>query len=240
MQNLHGPTPGQNQNPEASPEAAAPDETRMLNPGTENPAPAAPQAEQPARLFPEEERPSFVGTLLRFVLMFGLMIGMFYGVTRYLKSKAVPGGAGDLAKTLATVPLAPGKHLQVVDLAGKILVLGVSGAGVQLVSEITDARTADRIRVWHDSKPVLTPETWIQKALVALRRTDMRFWKVKRPDFREELGQALGRPAFSPAPEGPAEADLFSGAEDELRAMLRDQKNRLAKSKDLKRKPDEA
>lgn len=214
----------------------------MLNPGpaAEPPAPA-PEAptQQESRLFPDEQRPSFLGTLVRFLLMFGLMIGMFFGVTRYLKSKAIVGGSGDLAKTLGTVPLAPGKHLQIVDLAGKILVLGVSNAGVQLVSEITDARTADRIRVWHDSRPSFAaPETLIQKALVALRRTDMRFWKQKQPDFREQLGQALGRdfaPASAASVPMESERSLF-GSEDELKQLVRDQKNRLAKAREPMRK----
>lgn len=252
MQSVHGQNPA---SPAAAPEGTpvegepaqqGSDPERLLNPGpdqtTQTPAPAAPET----RLFPDEERPSFLGTLVRFLLMFGLMIGMFYGVTRYLKSKAIVGGSGDLAKTLGTVPLAPGKHLQIVDLAGKILVLGVSNAGVQLVSEINDARTADRIRVWHDSRPTFAaPETLIQKALVALRRTDMRFWKEKRPDFREQLGEALGRPVLTPATAGPslaAEPDLFGGgSEEEIRQMLRDQKNRLSKAREpLRKRADEA
>ena len=266
MQSLHSQNPAR---PEASPErneqrrenqtpqAAEPDNSQpgdseshsMQNPGPSDASPAAtpgPQAQAPqeSRLFPDEERPSFLGTLVRFLLMFGLMIGMFYGVTRYLKSKAIVGGSGDLAKTLGTVPLAPGKHLQIVDLAGKILVLGVSNAGVQLVSEITDARTADRIRVWHDSRPSFAaPETLIQKALVALRRTDMRFWKQKQPDFREQLGEALGR-EFSPAAAGggtlESEQSLF-GSEDELKQLLRDQKNRLTKAREpLRKKAEES
>ncbi len=256
MQSLHGqdparPQPGeeQQQAPDSKPEEDS--GTRLFNPGpAEEPAaPAQPQTPERG-IFPDEERPSFLGTLVRFLLMFGLMIGMFYGVTRYLKSKAVVGGSGDLAKTLGTVPLAPGKHLQIIDLAGKILVLGVSNAGVQLVSEITDARTADRIRVWHDSRPSFAvPETLIQKALVALRRTDMRFWKEKRPDFREQLGQALGRSPFTPAAAGPgfetpspaSEQDLFGSPEDELKQMLRDQKNRLSKAREpLRKRAEEA
>jgi flagellar biogenesis protein FliO len=253
MQSLHGQETQPEGNPAQPQSEPGPDDsgTRLLNPGPEEP-PAPVQTPAPeSRLFPDEERPSFLGTLIRFLLMFALMIGMFYGVTRYLKSKAVVGGSGDLAKTLGTVPLAPGKHLQIVDLAGKILVLGVSNAGVQLVSEITDARTADRIRVWHDSRPSFAaPETLIQKALVALRRTDMRFWKEKRPDFREELGQALGRTAFTPAAvgpafespaQGPSEQDLFGSPEDELKQMLRDQKNRLSKAREpLRKRTEEA
>lgn len=253
MQSLHGQETQPEGNPAQPQSEPGPEDsgTRLLNPGPdEQPAPVQTPAPE-SRLFPDEERPSFLGTLIRFLLMFALMIGMFYGVTRYLKSKAVVGGSGDLAKTLGTVPLAPGKHLQIVDLAGKILVLGVSNAGVQLVSEITDARTADRIRVWHDSRPSFAaPETLIQKALVALRRTDMRFWKEKRPDFREELGQALGRTAFTPAAVGPAfespaqgqsEQDLFGSPEDELKQMLRDQKNRLSKAREpLRKRTEEA
>lgn len=247
MQSLHGQNAAKPSEEQPQAEDSKPEEnagTRLFNPGPAE-TPAEPRPTPERGLFAEEERPSFLGTLVRFLLMFGLMIGMFYGVTRYLKSKAVVGGSQDLARTLGTVPLAPGKHLQIIDLAGKILVLGVSNAGVQLVSEITDARTADRIRVWHDSRPSFAaPETLIQKALVALRRTDMRFWKEKRPDFREQLGQALGRSTFTPAPAGPAfeaapEQDLFSNPEEELKQMLRDQKNRLSKAREPLRKKAE-
>ncbi|HMZ35130.1 MAG TPA: flagellar biosynthetic protein FliO [Leptospiraceae bacterium] len=223
--------------------AEKPDEnpTRLRNPGSD-----------PKSLFPDEDKPSFVGTLFRVLLMFVLMTGVFYGVMRYLKSRSIGGSMGELATTLGSVALAPGKHLQVIDLAGKILVLGVSDAGVQLVTAVDDARTADRIRIWHQSKPTLPkPENLIQKWLLGFGRADLKFWSRPEPpppDFRTQLGQAVG-PSFTAAE--PAESvervrpgaseileqDLF-GPEDELRRMLREQKNRLEKIREPgKKKP---
>lgn len=261
MQTIHaGKPPAEaNANPATSEKSENPD--RLLNPGpasnsrnesasegdanpsaTQNPGPPATQTQPPQSLFPEDERPSFVSTLVRFLGMFVLMIGAFYGVMRYLKSKSVGGNMGELATTLGSVALAPGKHLQVVDLAGKILVLGVSDAGVQLVTEVEDARTAERIRIWHSSKPVIpTPENLLQKALLALKGSDLKFWNKREtstPSFREHLDTMIPRTresreellAESAAPAA-EQSDLFQ-TEDSLRSLIRDQKNRLAKLKD--------
>ncbi|MCE9597383.1 MAG: flagellar biosynthetic protein FliO [Spirochaetia bacterium] len=268
MQTIHSGKPeATEQNSNQAEKPADPENPdRLLNPGpdsaenkgetsqAEGTKPGAPgtatQATAPQSLFPEEERPSFVSTLIRFLGMFVLMIGAFYGVMRYLKSKSVGGSMGDLATTLGSVALAPGKHLQVVDLAGKILVLGVSEAGVQLVTEVEDARTAERIRIWHSSKPVIpTPENLLQKVLLALKGSDLKFWNKREPStpsFREHLdtmiprsrGESLhdtSRATFTDhlkdAHEPAEQTDLFR-AEDDLRSMIRDQKNRLAKIKD--------
>jgi len=221
MQAIHAGKP----NETAPADSNAPQQ--MQDPG---PAPApetTTRPAQPASLFPEEERPSFVSTLVRFLGMFLLMVAIFYAVMRYLKSRSVGGSMGDLARTLGSVALAPGKHLQVIDLAGKILVLGVSDAGVQLITAVDDARTAERIRQWHENKPsVPTPETLLQKLILILRGSDLKFWnkaKPVEPTFRYHLDSVI------PADQTPAQDPGLFGAEDELRKLLRDQKNRLAK-----------
>ncbi|MBL8022098.1 MAG: flagellar biosynthetic protein FliO [Leptospirales bacterium] len=262
MQTIHAGKPPAETNTNPATAEKSDDPNRLLNPGPnasegrnetasegnanpstpQNPGTTATQPQPPQSLFPEEDRPSFVSTLVRFLGMFVLMIGAFYGVMRYLKSKSVGGNMGELATTLGSVALAPGKHLQVVDLAGKILVLGVSDAGVQLVTEVEDARTAERIRIWHSSKPVIpTPENLLQKALLAFKGSDLKFWNKREPStpsFREHLDTMIPRTRESreellaetatPAAE---QNDLFQ-TEDNLRSLIRDQKNRLAKLKE--------
>ena len=174
-----------------SPGEGDPGKYQLNNPGN-NPlkAPGDPAARP---LFPEAAQgPSFVGMLLRFVAVMAVMLGGFYLVVRYLRSRTgnLVGGS-DLIQVVASVPLVQGKFIQVVELAGKLVALGVSDAGVNLLFTVDDARTADRIRMWQSNRAAapVVPAGFLEWFTKILKTAEFRFWNrsADKLDFQALL-----------------------------------------------------
>lgn len=180
---------GQAGNPESGqpavqPGAAEPETTQPVTP--------------PGAIFAEDAAPSFFGLLFRFILIAGLMGGGLYLFVRFFKKKAgILNAQEGPIEVLASVPLMPGKFLQIVDLAGQLLVLGVSEQGVRLVYEINSATTAERIRLWHQSRPKPTATSLLDAIQKSIKQGEFRFWGgeqvMDRPDFMDLLnGEKTG------------------------------------------------
>lgn len=227
--------------------AASSDEGRFANPGAgsegagesaeSGAAPTSPApATQSSTLFPHEEGPSFLSVALRFFGLLAVMGFVFYLVMRYIRNKSgLPAvGGGELVHVVASIPLVQGKFLQIVDVAGKLMALGVSEAGVQMLTEINDGIAADRIRLWQSSKrPEQAASSALERLVGALKGSDFRFWQTadrKRdfPDFQQLLRAQGAAPlaAVSSAPDAPSGADAADQSDD-LKELLRQQKARL-------------
>lgn len=173
--------------------------TRFSNPGPETEEGAADSGQPQSGFFEEEEGPSFIGTAVRFLLLMGLMIGVFYFVTRVLKNKAgITGPTGGPVQVLTSVPLMPGRFLQVVDMAGQMMVLGVSESGVRLLSVIDDPNVSEKLRLWHSNRPQPASSlSWLEGLL---KGSDFRFWK-DGSDHKESFDDMLqGKPASDEVP----------------------------------------
>ena len=133
----------------------------------------------PKTLFPEEQGTSFVSIILRFIGITVVMLGGFYLVMRFIKSRSgtVVGGS-DLVRIVASVPLVQGKFIQIVDMAGRLIVLGVSDAGINLLTTVDDARTADHIRLWQSNRAVspVVPSGLMERLTRIIKNADFRFW----------------------------------------------------------------
>lgn len=182
---------------EGAPAQESESEQPAAQPGTAEPEAAQP-ATPPGALFADDAAPSFIGLLFRFVLIAGLMGGGLYLFVRFFKKKAgILHPQEGPVEVLASVPLMPGKFLQIVDLAGQLLVLGVSEQGVRLVYEIDSATTAERIRLWHQSRPKPTATSLLDAVQKSIKQGEFKFWggeRVKdRPDFMDLLnGEKTG------------------------------------------------
>ena len=186
----------------------APEQVRLPNPSAHDARAAA----RP-RLFEQgSEDTSFLSVVFRFVAILVVMLGAFYMFARYTRGRrGIAGTGGDLVHVVASVPLIQGKFLQVVDMAGRLLVLGVSDQSVTLLSEVSDARTADRIRLWQ-SQNRSVPEAArgaLSRLTGLIRGTDYRFWNAaaegkgaspERDSFRKVLRNEGGS-AISPVGE---------------------------------------
>lgn len=176
---------------------------------------------QPGALFASNDAPSFLGLLLRFVVIAGLMGGGLYLFVRLVKKRTgIVNAEEGPVQVLASVPLMPGKFLQIVDMAGQIMVLGISESGVRLVHIVDSSVTAERIRLWHQGRPKDRATSLLQVIQGAVRRGEFRFWGGERtkdrPDFLEMLNGETTPPADVPP--------------DRLSELLKEQHRKIRRS----------
>ncbi len=103
---------------------------------------------------PQVEEESAVWMLIKMIFILGIFAGGFYYFYRFITKKSGIGlFGGEAIKVLSVAPLGQNKFLQVVDLAGKVLVIGVSDNAITLISEITEKDQIDRIRILSNRTP---------------------------------------------------------------------------------------
>ena len=81
-------------------------------------------------------------------LVLGLIFLLFFGFKKYVLKNTAFGG-GNLVQVLSTSFLAPKKNIALVEVAGEILVLGVSDQNISLLTSIREPRRIDEIKSAH-------------------------------------------------------------------------------------------
>lgn len=95
------------------------------------------------------ERVSWAAQLVKTIVVLGLMLGIFYGGYKvFIFKKGLPIAGSEVIQILYEYPISSGKKLQFLEMAGKLFILAISDAGVQLVTEINDHNSIDRLK--HD------------------------------------------------------------------------------------------
>ena len=84
-----------------------------------------------------------------FTVVLGLMFLIFFGFKKYVLKNTVFGGGGKLVNVLSTNFLAPKKNIALVEVAGEILVLGVSDQNISLLTSIREPGRIDEIKKAH-------------------------------------------------------------------------------------------
>jgi flagellar protein FliO/FliZ len=96
----------------------------------------------------EAEPESYAWLIFKTVFVIGLLVGGFYYFFKFVTRKVGIQMLGrDAVKILSVVPVGQNKYLQVIDLAGRVLVLGVTDSNINLITEIIEKDEIDRIRV---------------------------------------------------------------------------------------------
>lgn len=94
----------------------------------------------------EEEPSSLLWTLVKIVIVFGILTAIMYYVLKFIsKNRLSMYPVKDAMRVLASLPLAPNKQLQIVDISGILLIIGVSDGSVNLVKEIDSSDIKERI-----------------------------------------------------------------------------------------------
>ncbi len=107
------------------------------------------------------ETESYGWLIFKTLIIIGLLVGGFYYFFRFVTKKTGIQLLGkDVAHVLSVVPLGPNRFLQVIDLAGKVLVLGVTDTNITFITEITDKDQIDRIRVMSARMPAAEMPTF--------------------------------------------------------------------------------
>jgi len=100
----------------------------------------------------ESDSVSLVSSGLRMLttlsLVLGLIFLLFFGFKKYVL-KNTPFGAGKLVQVLSTSFLAPKKNIALVEVAGEILVLGISDHNISLLTTIREHGRIEEIKNEH-------------------------------------------------------------------------------------------
>jgi flagellar protein FliO/FliZ len=90
--------------------------------------------------------PSGMKMISMFALVLGLMFLIFFGFKKYVLKNTAFGGGNKLVNVLGTWFLGPKKNIALVEVAGEVLVLGMSQDNITLLSSITDEEKIEEIK----------------------------------------------------------------------------------------------
>ncbi len=97
---------------------------------------------------PQVEEESVVWMIFKTLIVLGLFVGGFYLFYKFVTQKAGLQVSGQEAiKILSMVPVGPNRNLQLIDVAGKVYLIGISENGINMLAEIKDKEEIDRIRL---------------------------------------------------------------------------------------------
>ena len=207
---------------------STPQEQNVKEGGEESPK-KEPELSRPAKTEDREvqkEGPTFSSLVFRFFL-FACFLGLIlYFALRFFRFRRQPffRRGDELVQVIVSLPLVQGKFLQIIDVAGQLLVLGVSDAGVQLLTSINEGISADRIRLWQSRQGSEEhPKNLLDQLTGIIKGTDMKFWNTKtKQSFSSVLNQMSGKKEATKEEES-------SEKTAELKRLLRRQKREISK-----------
>ncbi|MBP2650225.1 MAG: Flagellar biosynthesis protein, FliO [Firmicutes bacterium] len=127
---------------------------------------------------PEPAGASWLSTLsymFTLLVMFGAVIAMAYGTSRFLGKKMGNVIANGNNKVCATVSLGQNRAVQVVEVAGRFLVLGVTDHNINLLQEITDPEQIEKLKTQEPVDRSAPFEQVFHKHLTSLQNMSERF-----------------------------------------------------------------
>ena len=87
---------------------------------------------------------SYIKIIFVLCLVIGTIFIISHFIKKYLKIK---GKLGEDASIISNQSLGPGKWIQIVHIAGKYLVLGITNDRINLLTEITDKKEIERFEI---------------------------------------------------------------------------------------------
>ena len=85
-------------------------------------------------------------------MVLGLIFLLFFGFKKYVLKNTMFGGGGKLVQVLSTNFLAPKKNITLVEVAGEVLVLGISDQSISLLTSIREPDRIEDIKNLHGEK----------------------------------------------------------------------------------------
>ena len=137
---------------------------------------------------------SFLWLFVKVILVLGILAGsMFYSLRFLSASRDAKFPVKGLVDILSSVPIGQNKSIQIVDISGQLLVLGVSDYSINLITEITSVDEKNRILQMKESfEP--SAETFLSSFLNSLKKTHgSREEKEERPSFSDIRKRQLER-----------------------------------------------
>ena len=122
---------------------------------------------------------------IKIIIVLGLAIAVIYGLSLLLK-KTLKGNTNESAEVIISQSLGPGKWIQVVYLAGKFLVLGVTNDQVNLLTEITDKAEIERFEIIMNQSKVESGGGFIDVIVDFFKNKISRPLSKKKFDYEED------------------------------------------------------
>lgn len=118
---------------------------------------------------------STLAYLISLLAVFVFVLAMAYFVSRFLGGRFARFDTRTEGKLLENLPLGPGKSVCAVEIAGKVLLLGVAEHGVTLLQEITDEKEIEKLRLQsREAVPVLGLDKVFSQQLSSLDKISRR------------------------------------------------------------------
>ena len=122
-------------------------------------SPAAGDENAPAYEFKaptfEETRVSYPLLILKTVAILVAIVASIFFLFKFLvKSRHKIITESDIIKVLATFPLSANKVIQIIDIGGKVLVLGITDSNINLITTIEDKEVIDSIKLQYSKEKV--------------------------------------------------------------------------------------
>jgi flagellar protein FliO/FliZ len=129
--------------------AAAPEATAEKEPAKKEETEGVPTKDFKEDDFkPQVEEESSAWMFFKMLFVLAIFGGGFYYFYRFVTKKAgLNIFGGEAVRVLSVVPIGQNKFLQLVDVAGRVLLVGVSDNSINLITEITEKDQIDRIRI---------------------------------------------------------------------------------------------
>ncbi len=103
---------------------------------------------------PQVEEESSAWMFFKMLLILGIFGGGMYYFYRFVSKKTgISMFGGEAVRVLSVVPIGQNKFLQLIDVAGRVLLVGVSDNSINLITEITEKDQVDRIRILSNRTP---------------------------------------------------------------------------------------
>jgi flagellar biosynthetic protein FliO len=140
--------------PGASPDTEQGDLSGAQIPESQAPGAQGQVAPQPAPAYdytaPDfgENRASYPFLVLRTLAVLAVLVIIVYLVFRvFLRNRHKIVTSTDVIKVLATYPLAGSKSIQIVQIAEKVLILGITDSNINLIATLEDKEAIDKIKL---------------------------------------------------------------------------------------------
>lgn len=124
---------------------------------------------------PEVSWVSSVAYVFSLLITFAVVLLLAYFASRFLGQKMGKLSAVSGGQILRTIPLGSNRGIYIVEIAGKILVLGVTDHAIALLQEITSEEEIAKLKNTSDAMPASHFETLLQKQLTSLQQMAHKF-----------------------------------------------------------------
>lgn len=130
---------------------------------------------------PQPATPSWLATssyIISFLLTFLVVLALAYFTSRFLAQRMPRAGGFGNGKVYTTLFLGPNRAVYVVEIAGKIMVLGVTEHNISLLGEITSSTDIEQLKAMQNTASVPQNEQFsniFQRQLISLKEMHRSF-----------------------------------------------------------------